>query len=76
MSLPDYEWGMTEMLADKDYLYNSMIKDNYFLGIVLARKYHFLRMAYNIFMYGLIVAIIAFAIVFAMPQAGEVYTAG
>lgn len=76
MSLDDYNWGMTEMLNDKYYMNNSMIKDNYFLGVVLAKKYKYLRIAYNIFMYGLILAIIAFAVTFAIPQAGEVYTPG
>ncbi|MEI2739078.1 MAG: Pycsar system effector family protein [Chitinophagaceae bacterium] len=76
MSLQDYNWGMTEMLADKEYINNSMIKDNYFLGVVLAKKYKYLRIAYNIFMYGLILAVIAFAISFMLPQATEVYTAG
>lgn len=74
MSLHDYDWAMQEMLNDKNYLYSSIVKDNYFLGIVLAKKYRFLRIAYNIFMYGLILAIIAFVIAFAVPQAGEVYT--
>ena len=55
---------------------SSMIKDNYFLGVVLAKKYRYLRLAYNIFMFGLIIAIIAFAVAFMMPQATEVYTAG
>ena len=41
-----------------------MIKDIYYLGIVLARKYKLLRISYNIFMYGLITAIIAFGIAF------------
>ena len=53
MGYPDYDWAMTELLADKNYLYSSMIKDTYFLGIVLAKKYRYLRIAYNIFMYGL-----------------------
>ena len=74
MSLPDYNWGMTEMLGDKEYMNNSMIKDNYFLGVVLAKKYRYLRIAYNIFMYGLILTVIAFAVSFLMPQATEVYT--
>ena len=56
MSLQDYNWGMTEMLGDKEYMNNSMIKDNYFLGVVLAKKYRYLRIAYNIFMYGLILS--------------------
>jgi HD-GYP domain-containing protein (c-di-GMP phosphodiesterase class II) len=73
MSLQDYTWGMTEMLSDKEYMNNSMIKDNYFLGVVLAKKYKYLRIAYNIFMYGLIITVIAFAASFLMPEATEVY---
>ncbi len=73
MSLQDYNWGMTEMLGDKEYMSNSMIKDNYFLGVVLAKKYRYLRIAYNIFMYGLILAVIAFAVSFLLPSAAEVY---
>lgn len=64
MQLPDYDWAMKEMMKDKEYLYGSMIKDIYFLGIVLARKYKFLRWSYSIFMYGLIAAILAFAVAF------------
>jgi len=64
MHLADYDWAMKEMMKDKDYLYGSMIKDIYFLGVVLARKYKFLRWSYSIFMYGLIAAILAFALAF------------
>ena len=73
MGLKDYDWAMTELLADKNYLYSSMIKDTYFLGIVLAKKYRYLRIAYNIFMYGLILAVIAFVIAILIPDATEVY---
>lgn len=76
MSLDDYNWGMTEMLGDKNYMNASMIKDQYFLGVVLAKKYKYLRIAYNIFMYGLIIAMLAFVVSFMLPQATEVYTAG
>ena len=62
MKLPEYEWGMKELLNSRDYLYDSMIKDIYFLGIVLARKYKYLRISYNIFMFGLILVMIAFAV--------------
>ncbi|HUQ66488.1 MAG TPA: Pycsar system effector family protein [Flavitalea sp.] len=64
MELPDYDWAMKEMMKDKDYLYGSMIKDIYFLGVVLARKYKFLRISYSIFMYGLIAAIVAFGLTY------------
>lgn len=62
MQLEEYQWGMMEMLKDRDYIYGSMIKDIYFLGVVLARKYRYLRIAYSIFMYGMIISAIAFGV--------------
>ena len=44
MSLKDFEWAMGEMMKDKDYLYGSLTKDLYFLGLVLNRKYSLLRL--------------------------------
>jgi predicted metal-dependent HD superfamily phosphohydrolase len=62
MQLEDYQRAMNQLMKDGEYLYNSMIKDIYFLGIVLAKKYRYLRISYTIFMWGLIIAVIAFAI--------------
>lgn len=62
MSLQDYTQGMLSMMDDRDYLYGSLIKDIYGQGIVVARKYELLRIAYNIFMYGLILSVVAFII--------------
>lgn len=62
MELDDFTWGMNEMMNDRDYLYGSMIKDIYFLGQVLGKKYRRLRICYNIFMYGMIISVILFAI--------------
>jgi hypothetical protein len=62
MSLQDYQWGMRQMLRDKEYLYNTMTMDIYYLGVVLARKYKLLRIAYTVFMVGLIISAIAFAV--------------
>lgn len=70
-SLEDYTWAMNELMQDKDYLYETLIKDIYFLGVVLGRKYYLLRLAYNIFMIGLVVAVLAFTIAFVV-QAGRV----
>jgi hypothetical protein len=64
MQLEEYQWGMNEMLKDREYLYNSMIKDIYFLGVVLAKKYKLLRISYTIFMFGLILSVIAFVIAY------------
>lgn len=62
VSLDNYLWGMKEMMKDADYLYGSMIKDIYFLGIVLGKKYKMLRKSYNVFMYGFVISIVAFII--------------
>ncbi len=64
MSLEDFEWAMSEVMKDRDYLYSSMKKDLYFLGLVLDRKYKILRITYTVFMTGIIVSVIAFAIAF------------
>lgn len=64
MSLPDYEWAINELVKDKDYIYSSLTKDLYFLGIVLNKKYKLLRWTYTTFMIGMIVSVIAFAISF------------
>lgn len=69
MPLDDFQWAMNEMMKDKDYLYNSMIKDLYFLGLVLHRKYKLLRITYNIFMLGIVVSFIAFVIAFRSIRA-------
>lgn len=64
MSLKDFEWAMGEMMKDKDYLYGSLTKDLYFLGLVLNRKYSLLRITYTVFIIGIVVSVIAFAISF------------
>ena len=64
MNLTDYEWAISELVKDKEYIYTSLTKDLYFLGLVLNRKYKILRLTYTIFMIGTIVSVIAFAIAF------------
>ena len=61
-SLEEYERGMSQMMRDQDYLYGALIKDIHQLGVVLGRKYKLLRIAYNVFMAGIIVSVIAFAV--------------
>jgi predicted metal-dependent HD superfamily phosphohydrolase len=62
MQLDDYNYGMQKLMEDKGFLYGSLIKDVYFQGVVLGRKYRLLRIAYNIFMFGLILSVVAFII--------------
>jgi predicted metal-dependent HD superfamily phosphohydrolase len=58
----DYDTAMRKMMKDSDYLYASLIKDIYMLGVVLGRKYRLIRLAYNIFMIGIVISVIAFGI--------------
>jgi len=62
ITLARYDKAVKEMINDYDYLYTNMIKDQYFLGISLFRKYKLLRIAYDIFMYGFILAATVFLI--------------
>lgn len=62
MSVTEYGEAMKEMIGDRNYMYDNIIKDIYYQGIVLARKYKYLRIAYTIFMYGIIVSVLAFSI--------------
>lgn len=64
MKLEDFHWGMMEMIRDSDFLYSSMTRDLYYLGVVLAKKYKYLRICYGIFMYGLILSVVVFALAF------------
>lgn len=66
MKMEDYHWGMTEMIKDSDFLYSSMTRDLYWLGIVLAKKYRYLSRCYQVFMYGMIVSVAAFAVAFLL----------
>ncbi|GAA4293826.1 Pycsar system effector family protein [Aestuariibaculum suncheonense] len=66
MELNEFEWAITELLKDKDYLYSALTKDLYFLGKVLDRKYRILRITYSCFMIGIIVSVLAFAISFKL----------
>jgi len=61
-SLEEYENAMRRMMGDSDYLYGSLIKDIHHLGVVLGRKYKLIRLAYNVFIVGIIISVLAFAI--------------
>ncbi len=64
MSLEDYERGIDAMMHNSDFLYGSMTRDIYYLGVVLGKKYKLLRVAYNIFMFGFVASILAYLFVF------------
>jgi predicted metal-dependent HD superfamily phosphohydrolase len=62
MSYNDYSNGMQRMMNDREFLYGSLTKDVYSQGMVLGRKYRLLRVAYNVFMFGIVASVVAFVI--------------
>jgi hypothetical protein len=70
-TVEDFEFGVREMMTDPEYLYGNMIKDVYYHGSVLARKFRLVNIAYTIFMSGLILSIVGYvlAILLAKPPA-------
>jgi predicted metal-dependent HD superfamily phosphohydrolase len=68
MKAEEYDWAIKEMMKDSNYLYSSMIRDQYSLGRVIGKKYRLLRVAYTVFMIGIIVSTILFGVfILAIP---------
>lgn len=68
----EFEEGMTELMVNSDRLYHNMIRDIYGIGSVLQKKYQYVRVAYTIFMIGLVLSVIMFILVYflvATPSA-------
>lgn len=58
----EYDNAMRKMMGDSEYLYGSLIKDIYTQGTVLGKKYRLTHLAYNVFMIGILISVLAFAI--------------
>jgi len=64
MVFDDYHNAMNILIKDRDYIYDSMVKDLYYLGKVLDRKYRLLSITYKIFMAGIIISVLSFGYAF------------
>jgi len=62
MEFKDFDWGIKQMIKDREYLHNAMIEDFYNLGKVLDQKFRYLRICYNVFMYGIIISVLSIAV--------------
>jgi hypothetical protein len=60
MGYEDYEFGMKKMMGDRDFLYGSLLKNLYWQGRVLGRKFNLLRISYDVFMYGIALSVLAY----------------
>lgn len=60
LDLDVYIAGMKDMMDDDDYLYETLMKDLYYLGKVLNKKYHYLRLCYTVFVVGIVLSVFAY----------------
>jgi hypothetical protein len=56
----DYLKYIKEIMKDDDYLYSILIKNQYSLGKILSKKFRLVKIAYNVFMVGIIITVIVF----------------
>ncbi|MEM9820822.1 MAG: Pycsar system effector family protein [Bacteroidota bacterium] len=62
LELDQFEAAVDAVLRDGELLYGNMVRDLYFLGKVLDKKYRFLTISYNIFMVGFVATVLTFLV--------------
>ncbi len=55
-----YEEALDEMMQTRAFLYGTIKRDLHHLGVDLSHRYAHIRIAYNVFLIGLVISIIAF----------------
>lgn len=58
----DYVAHLRELKKDQELLYDDLARDLYNLGVVLQKKYRLLTIAYQVFIGGLVISVLAFLI--------------
>jgi hypothetical protein len=69
MKFTDYRDGMQNILAEDEKLDDSIMRDLFYLGTSLGTKYTQLRLCYTIFMWGIIITVVAFGIGYGLSNA-------
>jgi hypothetical protein len=64
LDFDDYVKSMEDLMDDDEKLHYVMLKDQYSLGKVLAKKYRWLRVSFSVFLFGVVSAGISYIIVF------------
>jgi len=68
MSLENYKDTIRKTIMKKEDIYDTISRDIYYQGIILSKKYRYIALAYNIFVVGLIVSILAFITAFILHK--------
>ena len=61
-----YIEGMNHLMNHGDELYDAISRDVYYTGKILQRKFGYLRISFNIFMFGLILSVASFVLLFLL----------
>ncbi len=70
LPIEKFDWAIRQLLRDPELLYGSLSKDLYYVGLVLDRKFRYLRLCYNVFMVGLVITAMAYLIAFLLGNNG------
>jgi predicted metal-dependent HD superfamily phosphohydrolase len=62
MNFDEYSSSMLQVMGDRHFLHLNLLRNLHEQAVVLGRKYKMLKMAYNVFMFGLVLSVIAFLI--------------
>ena len=68
MEYEDYVKALKDMMKDEEHLYSTMIKNQYTLGKILSKKFRLVKIAYNVFMIGIILTVIVFLLNFLVTN--------
>lgn len=68
MKREEYHKNMDLIANNAEALYSNITEDIYTMGIRLGKKYHFLRYSYNIFLFGLMLAVVGFLLCHLMYE--------
>ena len=73
MGLGEFKGAIKEVAGNDKELDDSVMNDLYFLGIALGKKFQRLRICYSIFMYGITLTVLAFALSFFWEHASTAH---
>lgn len=68
MDLNIYEDAVMKSFATKEKIYAMLTKDLYFQGVVLDKKYRLLKRTYTVFIAGVVISCLLFALFFSFGQ--------
>jgi hypothetical protein len=62
MEYDEYLKSIRELMKDDEHLYDTLLRNQYSLGKILSKKFRLIRIAYNVFMIGIIITVVAFLV--------------